>query len=335
MKYREYEQVFIKIGGNSYFGYKGYVFANGDYYLKRYCEPGLIITNRSVTDMFTEDHIDAYLDDNFVLKSGDPIHVVPDCKYAINDLRNNYQIKRSFDAGVCNVFSPLKYPAIAMWIQRVAIIKRYNAICFFADRDNMYITDAIREMHKVFPDLTIADVLLLDHQDCNSIICTKKLKNYLPLLLNTAKNPCVSYKKLEFNTNELTSDVLMLVKKCGSVDRYSPDAEKNFLIQLAVLNQHNWRDYPRTIMNMFSTIGYGTIKDEVFSHPSKYPKYVNEMYDMSRASRPKYTEKDFNLSREFYANVLELKSDTMFVDTLALQYKLNNVGISLCDFEQI
>lgn len=328
---RFFDEAYFKIDNDAYYGYTATVEADNAYYLMKLKAPGIILTNREVTELFSEINIDNRLDQNFKPNSGDPLHIVPDCKYSIADIRNNYQIKRDFDAGVYNVFSPLEYPRSSFWVERTVVIPSKKHIVLLTDCTSN--ENAFYVAKSIFQDLRAEDCIFYGSH--MPLIGTKKLRPYLPLLLGTAKKPCISYKKLEFNTNELTSDVLMLVKKCGGVDKCCPDAEKNFLIQLAVLNQHNWRDYPRTIMNMFSTFGYGTIKEEVFNHPSKYPKYVNEMYNMTRATRPVYTEKDFNLSREFYANVLDIKSDTMFVDTLALQHKLNNVGISLYDFEQI
>lgn len=328
---RHFNEVYINIEGNQYYGWKGTIIYTSEYYIRK-ATPDAIVTNRIVAELLEERKIDLLLDENFKPQSGDPVHIVPDCKYSIADIRNNYQIKRDFDSGVCNVFSPLEYQRMGAWIDWTISIPTRQELVFVCDCKNA--NEAFCRTKEVFPDLQFNDCVF--HNTLKQIIFTKKLKPYIPLLLHNAKKPCISYKNLEFNTNELTTDVLMLVKKTGEVRYDAPDAEKNFTIQLAVLNQHNWREYPRTVKNLFNTItDYKCIKEDVFSHPSKYPKYIKEMYDLSRKSNPPYSEKDFNLTREFYMTILEINQETMFVNTKTLQEKLNFAGISLGDFNQI
>ena len=328
---RHFNEVYINIEGNQYYGWKGTIIYTSEYYIRK-ATPDAIVTNRIVAELLEERKIDLLLDENFKPQSGDPVHIVPDCKYSIADIRNNYQIKRDFDSGVCNVFSPLEYQRMGAWIDWTISIPTRQELVFVCDCKNA--NEAFCRTKEVFPDLQFNDCVF--HNTLKQIIFTKKLKPYIPLLLHNAKKPCISYKNLEFNTNELTTDVLMLVKKTGEVRYDAPDAEKNFIVQLAVLNQHNWREYPRTVKNLFNTItDYKCIKEDVFSHPSKYPKYIKEMYDLSRKSNPPYSEKDFNLTREFYMTILEINQETMFVNTKTLQEKLNFAGISLGDFNQI
>lgn len=328
---KHFNEVYVNINGNQYYGWKGTIIYVSEYYIRK-VTPDAIVTNRVVTDLFEEKKIDLLLDENFKPQSGDPVHIVPDCKYSIADIRNNYQIKRDFDSGVCNVFSPLEYQRMGAWVDWTVSIPTRQELVFVCDCKNA--NEAFLRAKEVFPDLQFDDCGF--HNTLKQIIFTKKLKPYIPLLLHNAKKPCISYKNLEFNTNELTTDVLMLVKKTGEVRYDAPDAEKNFTVQLAVLNQHNWREYPRTVKNLFNTItDYKCIKEDVFSHPSKYPKYIKEMYDLSRKSNPPYSEKDFNLTREFYMTILDINQETMFVSTKTLQEKLNFAGISLGDFNQI
>ena len=329
--HRHFDEVYVNINGNQYYGWKGTIIHSSEYYIKN-ATPGVIATNSAVTNLLEEQKIDLLLDKNFKLQSGDPVHIVPDCKYSIADIRNNYKIKRDFDSGVCNVFSPLEYQRIGVWINWTVAIPTRQQLVFVGDCKSA--REAYCSAKEVFPDLQFNDCVF--HDTLKWLIFTKKLKPYVPLLLHSAQKPCISYKNLEFNTNELTNDVLMLVKKTGEVILNSPDAEKNFTIQLAVLNQHNWREYPRTVKNLFNTItDYRCIKEDVFSHTSKYPKYIKEMYDLSRKPNPPYSEKDFNLTREFYMTILEINQETMFVDTKTLQEKLNFAKISLGDFNQI
>lgn len=330
--HRHFDEVYVNINGSQYYGWKGTIIHTSEYYIKK-VTPGVIATNRTVTELLGEKKIDLLLDENFKPQSGDPVHIVPDCKYSIADIRNNYKVKRDFDSGVCNVFSPFKNPETGAWIDWTVSIPSRQQLVFIGG-DCKSARDAFYRAKEVFPDLQFNDCVF--HDTLKRVFFTKKLKPYVPLLLHNAKKPCISYKNLEFNTNELTTDVLMLVKKTGEIRYDSPDAEKNFTVQLAVLNQHNWREYPRTVKNLFNTItDYKCIKEDVFSHPSKYPKYIKEMYDLSRKPNPPYSEKDFNLTREFYMTILEINQETMFVDTKTLQEKLNSAGISLGDFNQI
>lgn len=332
---RNFDQVYVNINGHKYYGYNGIVVTENSWYLRQMNAPGLIITNREVTDTLDENSIDSLLDNNFVLNPGDAIHVVPDCKYAIADLRNNYKIKRDYDTGVCNVFTPLDYPRNSMWIEFTVAIPKLNTIIFICDCKNAI--TALGKAKGIIPNLDKSDCEIFSSDALRAIIATKKLAGYIPLITGTSKKPCISYKKLEFKTNELTIDVLTLIKKSGERNIHDdPHAVENFVLQLGMLNQHNWREYACSLKNMLNTIpDYRTAKGEVFSCPSKYPKYIKEMYEVSRQLRPPYSEKDFNLTKEFYKDLLGLRDETMFVDAVTLQEKASAAGLNLYNLKEV
>jgi len=324
---KTFNEVYVEIDEQKFYCYKGIIISDS-WYLRDF-DPNDVIINSHVADRFTEGNIDTYLDDSFNINSGDAIHVVPDCKYSIKDIRNNYKIKRDFDTGVCNVFTPMSFPNCAhVWCNAAVVIEKYRTILFIDECKSK--SDALSEAGNIFNGTPYSDMnVFIYNNSYISLYACNKIKRYLPLLLNTAKKPCVSYKKIEFNTNELTADVLTIVKKVGEKNRYDMNAEKDFLIQLAVLNQHNWRDYPYTIKCVFKSIpDYASIKGDVFGHTSKYPKYVKEMREFMNKHHEKINEKDFNMLRGFYSEALSING-TMFVNAKDLFDKLiqNNMNI--------
>lgn len=332
---KEFERVFVSIDGVDYFDYKG-VYDDGDCsWYSRHLNISVPLVSRNVFERFGENNIDKYLDDSFVLNDNDPIHVVPDCKYSVRDIRNNYQIKRQFDDGVCNVYSPISYSGgYSSYVSHTVVVKPKNTIIFLQKCKNT--NDAITYAREYFSEhFSLGDLVV--STSLSHVTSSSKINNYLPLLLHTAKKPCISYKKIQFNTNELTPDVLTIMRAAG-IRRYDDaDAEKNFLIQLAVLNQHNWRDYPLSVRAAFNTMRQRlSIMTEVFSHTSRYPKYIKEMYDMChKKTVDTINPKDVDMVREYYAGLLGLKNETMFVNEITLHEKLEEANVNIYDFNKV
>ena len=331
---RQIEKVFTIIDGIEYYNYKG-IYDDGDnkWYSRDFIENAPVATS-NVIKLLNEKHIDKLLDDSFVLNSNDPIHVVPDCKYSIKDIRNNYQIKRKFDDGVCNVYSPFDYSySSASYINYTVVVKPKNTIIFLMKCNSK--NEAITYAREYFSEHFSIDDLVVA-SDIHHIYTTKKFEPYIPLLLKTAQKPCVSYKKIQFNTNELTPDVLTIMRNVGCKNYCDTDAIENFLIQLAVLNQHNWRDYPLSVRAAFNTMNIrNTAMTYVFNHTSQYPKYVREMWDVWRGDIKSINQKDADMVRNYYTSILGLKNETMFVNEVTLKEKLEEAKINIYDFNKV
>ena len=279
------------------------------------------------------DNLESFLDDTFVLNPGDPIHVVPDCVYAMQDIRNNYTIKRDFDAGVCNVFSPIRFNYFSFWPENVIIYEKYKEIYMFEDDYNDKFTNSqmLGEIRYYHPDAQVSELMFVGPTQFHG---SAKFANYIPLLLGT-KKPNISYTKLKFNSNELTLDVLQLFMSTAKAWYGDKDALKNHAVQYAVLNQHNWRDYPGTISLLLDLTRFYSSQRSITNHKSKYPKYVKEIIGCERIQPQYKDEKDFVMAQQLVKSFLGMKDGDMFVDTERLNKKLGDSCLSYSSFNQL
>lgn len=325
-----FEHVFLNIDGNQYYDYIGHVDTNS-YYTRR-ATPDMPVISGNIKDLLCN-NIDSLLDNTISPNDGDQLHVVPDCVYAIADIRNNYQIKRGFDAGMYNVYSPLKQNLTQFFASTIVVVQKYKQLVLF-NREFNFSSEAKKEAKRFVPEAQEYDMVVFKKK--MSLFYSSCITPYIPLLNNTATKPCISYKKLKFNSNELTPDVLMFVYKAGNAYKNSLGAEENYLLQLSILNQHNWREYPRTMFILFNVmLQYKGIHHEVKSHASKYPKHVKEIFEMARSQQDYKDEKDFNMARDFVSMVLDVKPCAMFVDTKRLMEKLSACSFGMTIFNEL
>ena len=161
----------------------------------------------------------------------------------------------------------------------------------------------------------------------------------MKLLNGTLTKPAISVKNLNLNSeNELTLDVLRLVYQTGIVSVYMDDAVKNFAIQLNVLNQHNWREYPFTtrlvINEMCDSKSCRCARDEVHRMKSQNSKVIKELISLPYIDLCDASDKDFNMAREFVASVMGI-GNCKYASEEDFRKKLDNVNLSINTFLQL
>lgn len=249
-------------------------------------------------------------------------------KYAAQDLRNNYMLKRNLDAGDYNVFSTedirnygsnyfTNVYVYAPMKLIVAIFDRY-------DHTQNYPEMAVRQMAQEYfgrYEHAVPDSFFITENHIDRIEL-KRLKYsseaWGKLLDGSLKKPCVLDSMLQVNTdNKLTVDILKMVYTIGNKE-WSKEAEKNFLIQLNVLNQYDWRCKKGTVACLLSMLNYtqGRYNRSIFSEitrcPSRYPKQIKELIECARNGSFE-DDKDRELCTEFLCDLLKIKTDGMIV----------------------
>ena len=268
-------QCYVLLDDKPYFDWT--LYKKGDPYFTEKLDKYVALGN-GIINSFAE--LDSkYLDDTFVPPYGSEIHVVPGCAVGMADVRKNYVIKRKADDGCCNVFSPLKDTSRNLWNNEYAIIPSKKAFVlsekrYWAQNPTSNIKDDIKYF---FPDIDFSDCTIVNGS--LNVSAIQIAEDWIKLLKGEFSKPCISYKKLEFKTdNELTLDTLYLVYKTG-IDTWSNDGQERFFIQLCALNEHNWRDYPGTLGVLMKDIMYRKYATcaEALGSPSRLPKAVKEL----------------------------------------------------------
>lgn len=247
----------------------------------------------------------------------------------IEDIRNNYTITRKPDAAsYCLLdFKQLMKASAKLYAYSYIIMPDYRVIFVFdsgiARKDAQ---QKCRELgYDPLKDGVICydanyaerDLYLLDFNKVFDIVYDK-LRGFPTNL------PIVSLKQLSINSgNELTVDALTLAAAAANVPSYEKDADKNFTIQMHVLNQYNWREYPGTIGLVINTMCEG-IRRAASRTKSKYPKAVQQILSCTQTKFA--SEKDFEMARNYIGNVLEI-GDCKFVNAGDLMHKLNMKNI--------
>ena len=326
---QQLSHIYLELGGNHYYDYSGIIETEG-YYMRNINNPECPVFGYGLIDKFNEKNIDNYLDDIFPLSPGDKIHIVPDCKYNIADVRNNYKIARDFDTGVCNVYSPLnQYYRHRITIDDVIVIPSLKKICFI---DNCSSEAAKTRVMELFPEVDITDMRCFRHV---TIVNSEKFIQYIPLLLGTAQKPCISYKKLQFNSNELNIDTLMIAYKVCNNWWKDADAVDKAALQFAILNQHNWREYPRTLFFFRKLLSRDSAGIRVLDKASSGPKYIREIEEVSWNNEKFASEKDFNMAKDLVSKVLEINNDKMFVSDRDYLAKANVGSMNMHYFDEL
>ncbi len=294
------EHAYFRINGNDYIDYKLY-----DLTRNRDPENTVAISfdfrSRYLDDMQTS----PLLDRAFRPKRKDEIYVAPRCKYALDDVRKYYTIKRAPDSGVCNVFSEKTFQRSAYTYSysiNKALIFPNAKMIFVAYTNNTIEFEALR-LGVTLP--TGENPISVSSYEYYYLY---KLDDCLIKLINgELKKPCIPASSLDINSeNELTLDVLQLVYNVGRANYYDKDAEKNMVIQLRALNQYNWREYKGTVSLLLNQILLkGTqVCTYMRTHKSRYPKEVKEL--LETVSEPFKNNKDLLLAQTFVDNLLQL-----------------------------
>lgn len=265
------------------------------------------------------------------------IYITPKLPYPIEDIRNNYKIKRVPDSGAYNVIGPIQVSyenhvcgcAVAVFpsLKAIFVKSKYGDI----DKKSVY-----RKALMYLPNADYAEMIYKEFHSWKIHVVINNQDVYKKLLDGTLVKPCVPYTNLDIaGRNQLTNDVLTLVRKTGEVPWTEKDAERNFIMQLNVLNQHNWREYPGTIAMLFLELMYGnrsSIYMEVRNHISRYSKVVKELLfhrDVKFAS-----EKDQEFARQYINELLNI-GECRYTTVKTLKDKLREINLSISTFDQL
>lgn len=261
----------------------------------------------------------------FIPQKGDDIYVAPKCKVNLQDLRKGYNIKRSPDDGVCNVFSDVSYHNCHYC--KLVIIPSKNAVVAAMEYNDTS-ASALRYALSVFPDIASESIIQITDQLYFS--CTPE--PYVNLLRGKYTKPCIPIENVPINQDtELTFDALYLAYKAATVSYNSTDAEKNLIMALNILNNYNWREYPGTMTLLHClTRVYSSIMSDIKSHRSKYSKTIQNL--LSSGDNSMFiSEKDYNMGARLIQTIMELK-DKHIVTYPSIQRKLNNDNVPLYNF---
>jgi hypothetical protein len=225
------------------------------------------------------------LKSNNKLAKGSEICVIPDCKYNLEDVRKNYKIKRGHDKGDANVFSEETIGKLhcTTSVMLAVIPSCRAAVTNFYFRDH---ADFISEIHALFPTVKDNEIIRVKIQNAAfyTVTACNLPEAYLKLLTGQLTKPCVHIDDLDLNTGEeLTVDSLHIVYKLCSEEHkgsYLPDGwDEKLKIQLAALNNLDWRKYPGTIDVLMN--GFEWKRDSVMyqmrCNSSRYPKNVRNL----------------------------------------------------------
>lgn len=245
------------------------------------------------------------LDHTFRPKRNDEIYVAPRCKYALDDVRKYYTIKRAADSGVCNVFSEKTFQRKA-YTDVISI----NKALIFPNAKMIFVayTSSTIEFEALRLGVTLPTGENPISVSSYEYYYLYKLDDCLIKLINgELKKPCIPASSLDINSeNELTLDVLQLVYNVGRANYYDKDAEKNMVIQLRALNQYNWREYKGTVSLLLNHILPKGNQVCVYMRTRKsiYPKEVREL--LETVNEPFKNNKDLLLAQRFVDNLLQL-----------------------------
>lgn len=269
------------------------------------------------------------------------IYMATKTKYATEDIRRNYQIRRSPDSGEYNVFDACTIPPFGNNKCTVA----FSTLCIFPTEKIAFfsshiltLSECLYEIRHKFPKVdyksaklytsgTDSDTYFLGA--CSRLYIMADCFQYEQLLLGNYKKPCIPITSLILGSQEqLTFDVLELVRCAGSVTDYTTEAEENCILQLKVLNNYNWRDYKFTIGVLMSMLkdarGIGWY---MYRHASKYPKVVTELLNMMDKDMYEYKNKKDRQFAQDYINYLLQVGKCKFTTINKLSAKLNKIHL--------
>lgn len=265
---------------------------------------------------------------SIVPKKQSTIYVCPNCPEASMDISKNYTIKRTPDAGDYNVFVPIKYcfsRKTCFVFNTILIYNTEKTIVAFANKQTKDDAEAlVKDKYnlKSTPEyksvLFSSDLPVLKLYKCNDSGIYKDLF----LENKTFSKPWVSYTQLDLSSDlPVTLDILRLVHSAGTARLGSPNSKENFLLQINVLNNYNWRAYPFTMQILRSVFQshYYYVATTVRSDLSAYPKVIKNFF--TQPLPKELTREDFQLAQEFVMDLYNLKG-TSFIDFYKFQNKL-------------
>jgi len=320
--------VFIEHNGQCYEDYIG-LYLDGKY------ETYNLGLDGTYFNKLSDGYIDKLLDKNFVVQPKSEIHVVAGCPFAMQDIRNNYKVKRGFDEGCCNIFSPMPWVS-NRWLDGFVIFPQSKIIVLIPYYSHIKQSEWLQKAcESAGKDNNCLNETYTMYQRSYVVHITNKSPEYVNLLTGNYKKPCVSYKKLQMtNVNELTVDILQIVYNAARLD-YSQKNLDNLKTQLMMLNQHNWRDYPGTMSILFGDILRNTkLWGRLKCTPSQQPKPIKQLMDFVWKEQDIKDAKDYEMAHSFVDAVLGV-GEGKYPTFENVCKKINDSGINLRTFSMI
>lgn len=268
-----------------------------------------------------------------VIPKNTKIYLAPGCPKAIDDIRKNYVIKRTPDAGDYNILTPLPFMSYYFRLSTLVVYPDHKTIVG-ARQEMPSATEARALVQRLLPGFVDDNFFTFNGAVFLYQLSRKKHGIFEKALKGELKKPCVTYHQLDLNSGlPLTTDILELVYNTGKVDYRSTDAEKNYLIQLNVLNQHDWRKYPGTVRTLiYELLSKNCINCCVANTKSRYPKAIQEI--MGTRKKSFLNDDDRDLCRQFIEKFLEI-GNCKYASVADLIAKLNTIHLSLSTFGEL
>lgn len=279
-------------------------------------------------------------------KPDSKLYIVPPCKYALDSIRHNYQIKRKPDDADYIVFSKASFPR-----PRVQFFpgNYYGYTVYISHGSKLVVIDCRLDSYSRVnysvpprcPDLATIkrDVEYEYHIDTADLTCwfqeqledmTNANEDAVKLLLGELNKPAVYVDDLDFDTgNKLTESTVTMMLTAMKAES-SDENEKNLKTMLEAFNQYDWRDYPLTLrtMRMLALNTYGSVYYARFSRCySRLPKSIRELVKAIDGGNvlDDVTEKDYNMGKSLIDSVLG--EVPKFVTVNTLESKLSSLCI--------
>lgn len=263
------------------------------------------------------------------VKLGSELTIVPDCAIALADIRKSYVIKRKLDAGDYNVFSPIKDQYYHSYTGFCIIIPSLKKVYYQYYTYNKKIEDLQRAILYDHPGLSINDLLTIPTSNyrLKKIKLTDGWKN---LLEGKLTKPSILISSLSINSQQkLTVDALYIAYKAAySYDGAlgTSDVEK-YELQLNVLNNYNWRDYPGTMTLYNDLTSASRLVQYCKSHTSSFSKTIRNI--LKNPNTEFVSEEDYNLGLQLFQRIMNL-GERKIVSLGALTEKMSSNHVSRC-----
>ncbi len=324
--------VYLEIDGNKYYDYSLF---NYTYEPSSYITPETFSIQKMLRDKLRFNLKD-YIDESLCPPRGSKIHVVPKSKYAMNDIRRNYTIKRSSDAADYVVVPPLRdndsvYSSV---YYRLGIFPSCKTIVTGPYSYNMSKEEFITYVKTNAPELDTTEMVYVENQ---VTLYTFPISIYKAILDgNYDRNKMVLESNIDVSADtELTVDVLRLVYHTGLVSVYEKDARDNFLLQMNVMNNYNWRSYIGAVSLVMDLLYRKRgIAEWLKNRKSTLPKQILDIYEQVNNNLEFSNEKDFRLAQEFIADLMNIKG-TVYTPFSILCQKMNEISLYTIEFESL
>lgn len=337
---RAYKHAFFEIDNTKYYdydllcGHEMEIPDNGEY---------IIVDSRTVLKL---ENISQLVDTTIKPPKGSSVWLSPDYPFAAADIRRNYKMKRTVDTADYNVFSDFEDKRLRIYMKyadysKVIVIPSNKLIVIGSH--NATESTLVQVAENFLGTIVQNGTYVYKKYNENITWYTESayvIENtiYGKLLLNTLTKPCVYIKNLDLSTeNEMNLDMLKLYYSVCSKDYFSTDAKKNAIIQLNVLNQHNWRDYKGTIAAVNSLFSLTSVFSRLLRHKNSQPKPIAEIlqYHSGYFVENQFeSEKDLKLAQEFFKDYLHI-GDVKFSALTDLKKRLSENNINTVVFTSI